>query len=546
MKAEALQNTAAPPITICQQALQTNADLGSFFGTSKQLIGVVTYVRRTKLHPYPAVNTSDVFFEVDGRFAQVKGDSMLLADWQDETHKQRIMILGTKKLFQQLCNSSLWIFDGTFRSCPKPFTQLTTIFGNKVKDDSYTSYGFLYILLTGKSLGVYQQLFKLICDIAQSYEYEIKLEYFLSDFELAISKAAAIQFPHIATFFCFFHYAQSMMKRIKKMGLWESFKVPQIRRWIELLFVLPLLPPTEIATTFDAIMLHDDFPDDLNPLYFWFAENYLKSKFNVFKWSVNFLLNNGLPKSQNFVESSHRKLNLILGVKQPKFYKVLNQLALQLIETEAQVEHHLIIGISPKKRVIKYIESDAKIRAIFADSSLTPFHRVVLLSKVLRIRESSRTQTSRAQNLQPIAENQLRTLPVSETPRAVHHPQVIQGTLPTRIRNPATNGQSQGLLNLQHSQPIPNVQNDWQRAQNNFEEHQTIYENVEYLEEYLDGSDEGLDEDDGYVSGADLDIQPADVPEQFQFVCELCRRTCKNQRGLKIHQASCRKKLRTN
>lgn len=116
MKIEALQNAAAPPISICQQALRANADLGDYFGTTDRLIDVVGYNRRTKLHLYPAVDARDVFFELDNRFAKVNQESMVLADWQDEDNKQRILILGTKKLFRQLCNSSLWIFDGTFRS----------------------------------------------------------------------------------------------------------------------------------------------------------------------------------------------------------------------------------------------------------------------------------------------------------------------------------------------------------------------------------------------------------------------------------------------
>lgn len=49
-------------------------------------------------------------------------------------------------------------------------------------------------------------------------------------------------------------------------------------------------------------------------------------------------------------------------------------------------------------------------------------------------------------------------------------------------------------------------------------------------------------EDDGYETGDDPEMQAVEVPEQY--ICELCRRTCKNQRGLKVHQASCRKKLR--
>lgn len=109
---------------------------------------------------------------------------------------QRIIILGTRELFKQFCISKLWMIDGTFKSCPKPFTQLVTIFGNNVSDDGYTCYGMIYIVLTGKSMQVYQQMFKLISDLARGFGFTISLEIILTDFETAIGTAAVSQFPH--------------------------------------------------------------------------------------------------------------------------------------------------------------------------------------------------------------------------------------------------------------------------------------------------------------------------------------------------------------
>lgn len=120
------------------------------------------------------------------------------------------------------------------------------------------------------------------------------------------------------------------------MGLENQIRSQQIRRWFELIFVLPLLSPAEIPAAFNAVILRDDFSAILNDFFVWFAGNYLNGRFGTVKWSENFLLMHGFPKSKSFVESSHRKLNQILCFKQPKFYQVTNQLALRLIETESQ------------------------------------------------------------------------------------------------------------------------------------------------------------------------------------------------------------------
>lgn len=151
-----------------------------------------------------------------------------------------------------------------------------------------------------------------------------------------MGKAARTQIPRIVTFFGYFHFVQSMVKCACSMGLENQIRSQQIRRWFELIFVLPLLSPAEIPAAFNAVILRDDFSAILNDFFVWFAGNYLNGRFGTVKWSENFLLMHGFPKSKSFVESSHRKLNQIICFKQPKFYQVTNQLALRLIETESQ------------------------------------------------------------------------------------------------------------------------------------------------------------------------------------------------------------------
>lgn len=99
------------------------------------------------------------------------------------------------------------------------------------------------------------------------------------------------------------------------------------------------------------------------------------------------------------------------------------------------------------------------------------------------------------------------------------------------------------LQELAESQRIADTQIDLQEGHQNSREQEVVYEDAEYLEEAtayeLNGD---LFDDDGYETGDDPEMQVAMVSEQY--VCERCRRTCKNQRGLKVHEASCRKKLR--
>lgn len=128
MKLDCLQNVDALPITIAQKALNDNQHLGENFGATTQLRRVVRYTRNVKLNKFP-VNPNNTFFKIEENFAQIKRstgtyESLVLFDWQDEENQQRIVFFGTRELFKQLCGSTMWLIDGTFRSCPKPFSQL--------------------------------------------------------------------------------------------------------------------------------------------------------------------------------------------------------------------------------------------------------------------------------------------------------------------------------------------------------------------------------------------------------------------------------------
>lgn len=61
MKVEALSNINTPCSVISQGALSANVGLGDFFGTTKQLQGVLFYNRRTKLKKNVDHSVSNIF-----------------------------------------------------------------------------------------------------------------------------------------------------------------------------------------------------------------------------------------------------------------------------------------------------------------------------------------------------------------------------------------------------------------------------------------------------------------------------------------------------
>lgn len=552
--------------------MQENHHLGDYFGTSKQLRETITHTRRVKLSRFPPFDINDKFFKVDKRLLedQVKPLEMILIDWQDTVSKQRILLIGSVETLKHLCKSTMWQADGTFRSCSKPFSQLVTIFGNNVSNDEYTCYGMLYAFMTGKSIQMYQQLFKMISDLAQRHGFEVHIKYFLTDFESAISTAAQSQFPHILLYYCFFHFDNTLLKQIRTLGLWDEYCKPENKRLIRLLFALPMLPPGLITIAFGAI--HEQgIPPEIEPMFEYFFINFISGPFKPANWSLYLLMLKGLPKSQSFIESSHKILNLILSVKQPQFYKVTGQLGKQLNETDKQIKHHELYGESVKKRNVNYAASEKRIvELVKSCTEQNVLEKLQLISDILRMGKSFRAGSTRAmppQGLPQVAEPTLPPLPVAQARPNVVHPIVDRSLPPARAHRSAELMQAQEAIANEAFEMSRNAADEEEEylldeaydeyevidqqpddlvVDNEFEAYEAVeYDIVEQLHELEQHND--IDDDPGYASGNDLaDEGPG---RSAGYRCNVCPKVCNTSRGLAIHKAvhkrkpkSCNKK----
>jgi len=87
-----------------------------------------------------------------------------------------------------LKNASLWIMDGTFKSCLALFNQLFDIHGKVERGNNRTVVPLFYSLMTSRDEDLYIQLFKNINNFAAeneiNFEENSNLE-IITDFELA-------------------------------------------------------------------------------------------------------------------------------------------------------------------------------------------------------------------------------------------------------------------------------------------------------------------------------------------------------------------------
>jgi len=99
-----------------------------------------------------------------------------------------------------LCETSL--VDGTFKTCPKMFSQLYTIHGST--EDGWT-FPAVYCLLRSKSAATYTTMLNAVVDGCIGYI--LRPEIIFMDFEKSMMKAAVSVFEGISLQWCFFTFA---------------------------------------------------------------------------------------------------------------------------------------------------------------------------------------------------------------------------------------------------------------------------------------------------------------------------------------------------
>ena len=111
--------------------------------------------------------------------------------------------------------------DRTFKVAPKNWFQLLNIFGYE-KKEFYMP--LAYIILNSKSEEIYNKVFGELVNLIKTYT---KIKDFdgikiISDFELPLRKAIKNNFENCLLDGCYFHYAKSILKKIKKLKLFNK------------------------------------------------------------------------------------------------------------------------------------------------------------------------------------------------------------------------------------------------------------------------------------------------------------------------------------
>ena len=137
--------------------------------------------------------------------------------------------------------------DGTFKTALIIFKQLYTIHA-PVGGTNYKIAPLLYALMTAKSEELNKRLFQELNEMADQEDIELKPEFVITDFKIAVINAVKSEFPGVQNKGCFFHLGQSVYRKIQSLylasryGTDEDFSI-NFRQIPALAFISPLEIP---------------------------------------------------------------------------------------------------------------------------------------------------------------------------------------------------------------------------------------------------------------------------------------------------------------
>jgi hypothetical protein len=285
---------------------------------------------------------------------------------------ERIMIFGSPWSIRFLSYCSRWHADGTFKTRPLLFAQIYIIFG-------YFE-GFLipcfYCLTSKQNQTTYEKIFNHVSSIGLSHlNLKFSPEALTCDFELGSINAATAIFPHIDITACFFHYAQSLWRKIKDLKLnklvyrpkrnnnnnFSEEEYQKANKWFSGAVGLALIPASCVEYVWTDIM--DNYtPDSSSAQEFndYMVENYVckqSARYSIELWNVYDNIQSKLPRTNNAAEGYNYRMSTIFP-PHPHIYEFIRRL-----KDEHEYQHHRSeeAQVQVKKRKNVYEKIDEKL-----------------------------------------------------------------------------------------------------------------------------------------------------------------------------------------
>lgn len=252
--------------------------------------------------------------------------------WQETWRGSRFMlqqnndwgtaIFGTHENIRKLTECNLLYMDATFKTCPRPYSQMLVIQG----DYHGRVLPFLTVLMTNKTIGDYRQILQAVKrKVLRLTGHTWEPASIVMDFEQALITAVETDLPNTRTELCYFHFNQSLWRRIQELGLTRAYKRDEnLKEILRKVMSLGFLPVALVRNNFTLLR---NSPGTRRKIYQYPAlfdffnsvqNTYIVGQFPAPVWNV--YERNMDCRTNNNAESFHRSWNNRVGVRHPNLW----------------------------------------------------------------------------------------------------------------------------------------------------------------------------------------------------------------------------------
>lgn len=202
----------------------------------------------------------------------------------------------------------------------------------------------------------------------------------MTDFEKGIFNACAVVFSRTPIYTCFYHFGQSMYRKIQSEGLQQFYNNPENRNLklqTHMQLSLAFLPPDDVANVFDLLV--DEIEEELLPIADYFEEYYVRvrpdrerrkavlPRYPISLWNQYDATLSSAQKTNNCSEGWHNRFHLLSGKNHPDLYSLLRSFQTEQADVETMCRE---LGMGRKVAAgmkKKWMENQNRIRRIVED-----------------------------------------------------------------------------------------------------------------------------------------------------------------------------------
>ncbi|CAF3929308.1 unnamed protein product [Rotaria sordida] len=268
--------------------------------------------RRKMVPPIP----QSCLFDIPNEYKlTIEGKRFLLID-EARVRRERLLVFTSDAQMDLLFNSEVIYMDGTFKKSPSQFVQIYTI--NIVHFDICVP--CVFSLLMNKKAATYKQIFIELKNAALKKKKVFSPSVVMTDFESGSIAAIKDEFPSAKHVCCYFHFSQSIYRKIQFLGLQQQYIIDETLRGLcRKIMALPLMPRDKILDGLDEIREAANLLPGLPMvrLLKYFDDNWMS---NIDLWNVY----DFDSRTNNVCEGYHNRINSRIYRHHPHIWDLIN------------------------------------------------------------------------------------------------------------------------------------------------------------------------------------------------------------------------------